>query len=90
AMDELQRPHAHEVAKALPLHPGKKILDCGGGPGTYARAFVEVSSETEVTLFDLPGAIPIARSLEGEHPIRYLSGDFFTDDLGDPYDGIFL
>jgi len=90
AMHEIQRPHVREVVEALPLDAGKKILDCGGGPGTYARAFAATRSELEVTLFDLPEAIPIAQSLEGDQSLRYLSGDFFTDDLGGPYDGIFL
>ena len=91
AMDDYQKEQAPAVVNSLNISPDAAILDCGGGPGTYARAFALEYPESQVTLFDLPDAINIARELT-EHPdlIEYISGDFFTDDLGGPYDYIFL
>ena len=90
AMQEYQQPHAAAVAEELPVEAGARILDCGGGPGTYARAFARTYPGATVTLFDLPEAIDIARVLEGNASLRYLQGDFFRDDLGGPYDLILL
>jgi len=91
AMHDHQKNQAADVVKQLPVKPGMKILDCGGGPGTYAHAFAEEYPECDATLFDLPDAINIAKEIHGENaPIEYIGGDFFKDDLGGPYDLIFL
>lgn len=91
AMHAYQKDEAKDVIRQLNLNPGKYILDCGGGPGTYARAFADLFPESTVTLFDLPEAIQIAKEVQGtDTPLDYRSGDFFVEDLGGPYDLIFL
>ncbi len=91
AMHDHQKDQATDVVRELPVKSGMKILDCGGGPGTYARAFADTYPDCEVSLFDLPDAINIAKEIHGEDaPIQYISGDFFVNDLGGPYDLIFL
>lgn len=65
------------------LPPHAKVLDLGGGHGRYARAFADAGHE--VTLFDQPMVIEIARKRH-DGALRYLGGDFLTDSFGGPYD----
>jgi ubiquinone/menaquinone biosynthesis C-methylase UbiE len=90
AMHDYQKPHADEVAEVLEINPNDKVLDCGGGPGTFARAFKRAQPDAGVTLFDLPEGIEIAKELTDEVDIQFIGGDFFADELGGPYDLIFL
>lgn len=60
-----------------------RILDLGGGHGRYGRELAELGHH--VTLFDLPVCIDFARDLHDD-ALDYITGDFFDDDLGGPYD----
>ncbi|MCF7805517.1 MAG: methyltransferase domain-containing protein [Candidatus Marinimicrobia bacterium] len=91
AMHDYQEEQAPEVVRQLEVKPNARILDCGGGPGTYARAFAREYPQAAVTLFDLPDAIEIAKEFESPpQNLDYRSGDFFLDDLGGSYDLVFL
>jgi 2-polyprenyl-3-methyl-5-hydroxy-6-metoxy-1,4-benzoquinol methylase len=72
-----------------PLLPkGGTVLDLGGGHGRYGRVFADAGHPT--TLFDLPHVIAYAKERHGD-ALRYVSGDYHeVDDLGGPYDLIFL
>src|SRR5260221_10918782 len=65
------------------------ILDLGGGHGRYAAAFAEALPGAAVTLFDREIVVPIARELSGDG-FGTLGGDFLQDDLGGPYDIVFM
>ncbi len=66
-----------------------RILDLGGGHGRYAAAFAAELPGTQVTLFDRKLVTRIAPELSGTgYATR--SGDFLRDDLGGPYDIVFL
>ena len=69
------------------LAPGQRVLDLGGGHGRYAAAFSKVG--LEATLFDKKVCVEIAADL-CDAPIQVRSGDFHADDLGGPYDAVFL
>lgn len=43
----------------------------------------------DVTLYDIPEVIELARERHGD-ALHYLGGDFLTDGLGGPWDGIFI
>ncbi len=77
---------------AIPLMGVRKVLDLGGGPGTYSMAFARRG--LDVTLMDFPETLAISRKLIKESglqkKIRLLAGDFTTDDLGKGYDLIFI
>src|SRR3990172_4421576 len=67
-----------EVISHLDLKGVKRLLDLGGGPGTYSMAFAR--KKMEVVLFDFPDTLKIARTLIKkaglEEHIRLLPGDF--------------
>ncbi len=82
---------AKGVISAIDLKGVRRALDLGGGPGTYSMEFA--AKKIEVTLFDLPEAIAIAKEIVHEHGIdniNFTAGDFHTDDIGSGYDLVFI
>jgi ubiquinone/menaquinone biosynthesis C-methylase UbiE len=79
------------VMKRIGLKGVTTALDLGGGPGTYA---IEMSKRgIRVTLFDAPETIDVAQKIirrERCKPIRFMKGDFMTDDIGSGYDLILI
>lgn len=66
-----------------------RILDLGGGHGRYAATFAAELPGAQVTLFDRELVTRIARELSG-NDFQTRSGDFLVDDLGGPYDLVFM
>ncbi len=82
---------AKGVISAIDLKGVRRALDLGGGPGTYSMELAR--NKIEVTVFDLPEAIAIAKEIVGEHGfknINYAVGDFHTDNFGSGYDLVFI
>ena len=74
---------AKGVISAIDLKGVRRALDLGGGPGTYSMELAR--KKIEVTLFDLPEAIVIAKEIvreQGIENINFAAGDFHTDDIG--------
>jgi len=83
-MDDVTRELAPLVVGQLDLRGAKVLLDVGGGPGTYAAAFLEAHpSLKEVRLFDLPVALDVARgNLAGKglaESVRLVEGNYYDD-----------
>jgi 2-polyprenyl-3-methyl-5-hydroxy-6-metoxy-1,4-benzoquinol methylase len=80
-----------DVIKTIGLKGVNTALDLGGGPGTYS---IEMAKRgVQVTLFDFPEAIEIARRIiekEMVEGINFIRGDFCTDDIGKGYDLILV
>jgi len=68
----------------------RRLLDLGGGPGTYAIALCERYPDLRAVVFDLPETVPIAREEIERHGltgrIETTAGDYMVDPLGDGYD----
>ncbi len=80
-----------DVVYAMDLKNVKRLLDLGGGPGTYSIEFAKHS--IDITLFDYPETIKIARNFinaSGLKNIRTIEGDFLIDDIGHGYDLVFI
>ncbi|HAJ25818.1 MAG TPA: SAM-dependent methyltransferase [Syntrophus sp. (in: bacteria)] len=82
------------VAEAVDLSGRSRLLDLGGGPGTYAIHFCLKNPGLRATVFDLPTTRPLAeqtiRSFGLSERIEFAGGDFVSDDLGGPYDTAWL
>jgi len=84
---------AGEIIKGIGLDNVHKVLDLGGGPGTYA---IEMAKKgLDVSLFDLPETMKIARKVAKQsglkkNSIKYMGGDFLKDDIGKDYDLILI
>jgi len=85
---ELARLSADEVAKAIRLPHGAKILDVAGGHGWFAAALAK-RHQGQATVFDLPGSVRVGQAIMQETrttAVRFVEGDMLTDDLGTGYD----
>jgi SAM-dependent methyltransferase len=81
---------AAKVAAYLSLSAARSLLDLGGGPGTYALAFLKRNRQLQATVCDRPAALEVARDVAaGEKAgarLSYLALDFMKDDLPGRYD----
>jgi SAM-dependent methyltransferase len=74
------------------IKPGiaKKLLDIGGGAGSYTQAFLEASPGLTATIFDLPAVIHIAKQRLFAtgllNRINLVAGDFYKDELPTGHD----
>jgi len=93
-MEENSRERAAAVAGRIPLRPGDRLLDLGGGPGTYAVAWADACPGAEITVFDTPATLRVARKIlrekEADGRVRLMAGDFLEDPLGGPYDFVWI
>jgi len=91
-MHNLALQKVKKVISALDLKGVKRVLDLGGGPGTYSMGFAK--KKMQVTLFDVPETLRISKrliraaGLSGS--VKLVPGDFTKDDLGSGYDLIFI
>jgi SAM-dependent methyltransferase len=86
---------APELAPMFDLSGRKRLLDLGGGPGTYAIHFCLANPELNAVVLDRPTTEPFARKtaerfgLAGR--IDFIGGDFNSDPIsGGPYDVAWL
>jgi hypothetical protein len=85
---------APTVASDIDLSGNKKLLDLGGGPGTYAIHFCMANPELEATIFDLPTTRPFAEKTVGRFNlsdrIDFKPGSYLTDEIPGRYDTAWL
>jgi hypothetical protein len=85
---------APDLARQVDLRGRKRLLDLGGGPGTYAVHFCLENPGLEAVVFDMPDTRRFAEGviarfgLEGR--VRFEGGDFLEDAIGGPYDAVWL
>lgn len=85
---------AERIASALDLTGRKRLLDLGGGPGTYAVFFCRANPGLTATIFDRPTSEPIARQVVTrfglEDRVVFAGGDFLHDSLPQGFDVAWL
>lgn len=85
---------APTVAGDINLKGKKRLLDLGGGPGTYAIHFCQANPELQATVFDLPTTRPfmektVARFNLADR-IDFQPGSYLTDEVPGHYDAAWL
>jgi SAM-dependent methyltransferase len=96
AIDRRARPHVRALLEQGMIDPSRyrRMLDLGGGAGTYSIAFCEANPELRATLTDLPPAIALARErtvesgLEGR--IDLIELDFEAGEIPGTYDLVWV
>lgn len=72
----------------------RRLLDVGGGPGTYSIALVQQTPGLESTILDLPDVLEITREIVDEaglaDRITLRPGNYLTSDFGSGYDAVLL
>jgi SAM-dependent methyltransferase len=85
AMDVLGRDLSISIADTFDAIRFRRLLDIGGGSGTYTIAFLRKYAQLQGVLFDLPPVIVIARErLQTErlsHRVSLVPGDYYKDTL---------
>lgn len=90
AMHVVSAPQAAGLAAEVKIGGARRLLDVGGGPGTYTAAFLRAVPALTATLFDLPPVVEIARErlsaagLLGR--VTLVPGNFETDELPGGHD----
>lgn len=82
------------VAKKLDFTGRQRLLDLGGGPGTYAIHFCLENPQLTATVFDLAGTRSFAEATISrfgvESRVEFLAGDYHQDPLPGGYDVAWL
>jgi SAM-dependent methyltransferase len=83
-----------ELASRVDLAGKRKLLDIGGGPGTYSAALCEKYPHLMATVFDLPETVKIAREVLARlglgSRIDFREGDWEIDDFGSGADVVLM
>ncbi|MGB5056764.1 MAG: class I SAM-dependent methyltransferase, partial [Nitrospirales bacterium] len=81
---------AREVAQQISLKADRTLLDLGGGPGTYALAFLAQNPTLHATVMDRSAALDVARMLAEQSSLgtrlTYQAGDFLIARISGTYD----
>lgn len=81
---------AARVAAQIDLRQVGTLLDLGGGPGTYAMAFLAHYPKLQGTICDRSAALTVAKEIAANHKARtrlsYLPLNFMEEDLPGRYD----
>jgi predicted O-methyltransferase YrrM len=93
-MHTLARHLAPMVSEALDLSSRHRLLDLGGGPGTYAIHFCKKNPGLRATVFDLPTTRPFAEETIKRaglaDRIDFLAGSYLEDKISGAYDVAWL
>jgi SAM-dependent methyltransferase len=85
---------APQVAESIDLDGRHRLLDLGGGPGTYAIHFCKANAQLQAVVYDLPTTRPFAKKIVQKFGmsdrIEFVGGDFLTDLLPGSYDAIWI
>ena len=83
---------APKIAAQINLRGVETLLDLGGGPGTYAMAFLAKNPTLRATVCDRPAALDVSREIASTHKagprLSYLPLDVMTEDIPGTYDVI--
>ena len=94
AMHAIAAPQADAIVAAVGPGSARRLLDVGGGPATYALAFLRAAPGLRATLFDLPEVVEIARENARRaglaDRVDLVAGDLRTDALPGGHDLAFV
>ena len=86
--------HAAALAATYDFSRHRRVLDLGGGTGSFLRAILQQYPELQCTLFELPTASAVARQRLESDPlgrkINMIEGDFLKNVLPKGHDAVLL
>lgn len=81
---------APQVVKLVDLTPYNKLLDIGGGPGTYAIHFCKEYPKLSATILDLPAILSTSRDVVKKYGMNdrfsFRPADYNRDTIPEGYD----
>jgi SAM-dependent methyltransferase len=90
AMHHRSQEPAQQIARQVSMKTARSFLDLGGGPGTYALAFLKANPQLQATVMDRPAALEVAQTLAKqasvESRLSLQAGNFINDKIPGTYD----
>ena len=94
AMHAIARPLAARIVQLVNPAGARRLIDVGGGSGSYTLAFLDAAPEMRATIFDRPEVIEMARERVGAAGmlgrVQLVAGDFESDPLPAGHDLAFV
>ena len=94
AMHAIARPLATRIVQLVNPAGARRLIDVGGGSGSYTLAFLEAVPGMRATIFDQPEVIEMARERVGAagmlERVALVAGDFESDPLPAGHDLAFV
>ncbi len=89
---------AHGIGSILShlvdLRGRKRLLDVGGGPGTYSVGLVQQTPGLRATVLDVPGVLEVSRELVdasgSADRVELMPGDYLQSPFGTGYDVVLM
>lgn len=82
------------ISGTIDLSGLNRLLDLGGGPGTYAINFCMKNKELTATVFDMPTTRPFAektiKRFGMDERVSFTDGNFLTDPLPQGFDAVWM
>ncbi len=92
AMHERSELYAGKVAEIVARKPVGRLIDLGGGPGSYSEAILNKDKKATATLFDRKATLEVAGEILAPSKtfprFEFLEGDLFQTDYGKNFDTI--
>lgn len=90
AMHERARGMSAVLPYGVDFSGRRRLLDVGGGPGTYSMVLLAQTPGLTATILDRPGVLDVTREIVAAHGyadrIELLPGDYRTASFGEGYD----
>jgi len=94
AMHERSELYSGKVAEIVARKSVGRLLDLGGGPGSYSAAILRKDKKATATLLDRKVTLAVAREILAPSKVfsrfDFLEGDLFQTDYGNAFDTIFF
>ncbi len=94
AMHERARGMSAVLPHGVDFSGRRRLLDVGGGPGTYSIALLGQTPGLTSTILDRPGVLEVTREIVASHGcddrIELRPGDYLTTPFGSGYDCVLL
>jgi len=85
---------APRIAAEIDLRGRRRLLDLGGGPGTYAVHFCKKNPELSAVIYDLPTTRPFAEQVVTRFALAdrivFVAGDVIVDPIGSAFDVVWI
>jgi SAM-dependent methyltransferase len=89
-VEAIGAPWADALASVYDFDQHRRVLDLGGGTGSFLLPVLRRYANVEATVFELPGAAAVARQRLSQEPegtrISVVEGNFFQDPLPSGHD----
>ena len=93
-VEAIQSGPAQVLATSYEFGRHKRLMDLGGGTGSWLKAIHSHHGKLQGTLYEQPQVAEIARQIHAGAPyadrLKIVTGDFFTDPIPDGHDAVLV